>query len=68
MQTCKNIELLTSICLVIVRVEDTFMSTWQLANFLGEPPKYMLTLNSDYLPINYFFYVLKMIVDMLDNF
>ena len=44
------------------------MSTWQLANFLGGPPKYMLTINSDYLPINYFFYVLKIMVDMLDSF
>ena len=45
-----------------------FMSIWQLANFFGDPPKYILTINSDSFPINYFFYVLKIIVEMLDNF
>lgn len=44
------------------------MSSWQLANFLGDPLKYMLTTSSDSLGRKVLLSLLKMMVEMLDNF
>lgn len=44
------------------------MSSRQLANFLGDPLKYMLTMTSASFPMKLLVSVLYMTVEILDNF